>query len=349
MAAKVSRPALGLMAIILAIIAGLWTVDSFLARTETRETQAEARRYHDRGVSLLKANQAAAAIEPLRKAYTLDRDNVDYEIDLSAALLEAGKTAEARQMLDDVLGKSPNDGEANLLEARLMLRTGNFAQAEAYYHRAIYGIWPDNSAAHRVAVRLELAGALAKRGASQELLAELLAFGPEATENPDVEKKIAGWFLDAGAPQRAAELYRSLMNQDPGDPSNAAGYGEAELTLGNYRAAEIAFRKAGDDKRAALAGQIAGIDPTVRTLSSAEKFRRSTAILQMTRDMLARCKGDPKLVDEADALLAKKERGPATNELSEERLSLAQDLWDAKPPECQPDDVLRLLMQKLEQ
>ncbi len=344
-----SRPGVGLIAMILAVIVGFWAFDVFLARTETRETEAEARHYHKSGMALLKAGKPAEAVDPLNHAHVLDRDNQNYEMDLAQALLDSGKLAEAGAMLSDLLERSPNDGQANLLEARLMLRHNNFPEAEAYYHRAIFGIWPGSDEQHRVDVKLELAGVLAGRGDKQALLSELLDFGPQAMENPAVERKVALWYMDAGSPQRAAAVYRSLLQQEPGDKSAAAGLGEAELTVGNYRAAESAFSKAGEDDRAWVAGEVAALDPTPRTLSSAEKFRRSQRVLQMTRDTLAQCNGNPKLLAETDALLKKNPRGPVTNELAEDRLSLARDLWDALPPACKPDEVLRLVMNKVEQ
>ena len=77
------------------------------------------------------------------------------------------------------------------------------------------------------------------------------------------------------------------MREDPVDLSNAANLGEAELALGNYHAAESAFSKAGEPDRTGLAETIAELDPTGRTLSSAEKFRRSEQILELAHNTLA--------------------------------------------------------------
>ncbi len=342
-----SKPGIGTIVAIGAIIATVWAVDIFLARTETRETETEARHYYESGAGLLKAGKPAEAIEALNHAHTLDRDNGDFSIRLAEALLAGGKLSEAGEMLGDLLERGPNDGETNLLEARLMLREKNFREAEAYYHRAIFGIWPGNEEQHRVDVREELAQVLDQRGDKQELLSELLEFSPEAMENAAVEKKVARWYVDAGSPQRAAAVYKSLINQEPNDKSNFAGYGEVELDLGNYRAAESAFSKAGQDDRAWVASEVGALDPTVRTLSSAEKFRRSERILEMVRDTVSQCHGDPKLVAEANETLGKKPRGQVTNEVAEDRLSLAGDLWDALPADCKPDEVLRLVMNKV--
>jgi tetratricopeptide (TPR) repeat protein len=195
---------------------------------------------------------------------------------------------------------------------------------------------------------MELAELLGQRGLKQELLSELLALGPQAVGNPEVEKKVAAWYLVAGAPQRAADAYQVLIKEDPDDQSNRARLGDAELALGNYRAAEGAFADAGEVDRARHAGEMAELDPTVRMLSSAEKFRRSERILEMARDALVRCAGDSKLIDQAADLLAKRVSGVVTNELSEDRLSLAEQLWKARPAGCD-DEVLRQIIHKLAQ
>ena len=52
-----------------------------------------------------------------------------------------GKLDEAGRLLSDLLDHNPNDGETNLAEARLLVREGEWENAFAYYHRAIYGSW----------------------------------------------------------------------------------------------------------------------------------------------------------------------------------------------------------------
>jgi tetratricopeptide (TPR) repeat protein len=342
----------GLIAAIVAIGASLWSADLFLARTENAEVRAEARRNYDRGAGWLAQGKAPEALEPLRKAYSLQRANRGYGVRLAEALIASGKLEEASRVLTELLARSPNDGESNLLEARLTLRTGSLADALAYYHRAIYGTWtglkPDEAEIRKIQTRMELAELLGQRGLKQELLSELLALGPQAVGNPEVEKKVAAWYLVAGAPQRAADAYQVLIKEDPDDQSNRARLGDAELALGNYRAAEGAFADAGEVDRARHAGEMAELDPTVRMLSSAEKFRRSERILEMARDALVRCAGDSKLIDQAADLLAKRVSGVVTNELSEDRLSLAEQLWKARPAGCD-DEVLRQIIHKLAQ
>jgi tetratricopeptide (TPR) repeat protein len=352
MDARDDRLQYGLIAAIVAIGAALWSADLFLARTENAEVRAEARQNYNRGAGLLTQGKTSEALDPLRKAYSLQRTNRVYGVRLAEALIGSGKFEEAGRVLAELLARSPNDGESNLLEARLTLRIGSLTDALAYYHRAIYGAWtglnPADAEKRKIQTRMELAELLGQRGLKQELLSELLALGPESAGNLDVEKKLAAWFMLAGAPQRAADAYRALMKEDPDDSSNAAGLGEAELVLGNYRAAENSFAEAGDLDRARHAEEMAELDPTARTLSSAEKFRRSERILEMTRDALARCSGDAKLIDQADDLLTKRVSRVVTNELAEQRLALAEQLWKARPAACD-DEVLRQIIQKLAQ
>jgi tetratricopeptide (TPR) repeat protein len=352
MTAGEDRLQYGLIAGVVAIGAALWSADVFLARTETAEVRAEARRYYDTGARLLAQTKPGQAADPLRKAHAMQRDNRIYSVRLAEALIGDAKLDEASRVLAELLARTPNDGESNLLEARLTLRTGSLAESLAYYHRAIYGNWtglnPSESGTRRIQTRMELAELLSQRGMKQELLSELLAFSPEASGNREVEEKVAAWYMSAGAPQRAADAYRALIEQDPGDRSNAAHLGDAELALGNYRSAENAFSKAGEIDRARLADQIAELDPTARSLSSAEKFRRSERVLEMARDDLKRCAGDPKLIDQASDLLDKRIRGAVTNELSEQRLLLAEQLWKSRPATCN-DAVLQQIIQKLAQ
>jgi len=307
------RNKLGLLLLIAATGGALWGVDVFLARTERAELSGEAQRDFEQGSALLKSNQPAQAIEPLRKARSLDRDNREYAVALAAALSGAGKFDEEGELLQELLGRDPNDGEANLLEARLQARSDGWEEAFAYYHRAIYGSWGADAAARRITVRVELANLLAERvakepGDQKDLLAELLPLESEAAGDVEIERQVAHLYLLAGSPARAEELYRSL--------------------------------------HLPIASEAAALDPMRRYLSAAEKFRRSERILELVRDSVAKCGVD---VSSADDLLSEKIRGEATNELAEERLSMAEKLWQSKSGACGGgDEALELVMAKLQ-
>jgi len=356
------RPRIGLSAVIVITAVALWSADIFLARTENIEMQTEARHDAEAARRALAQGRAEDAVSLFRKAHALDRENSGYALELAQALMAAGKLSEAQSILSDNLENSPNDGQANLLEARLMVRQGKIDQASAYYHRAIYGIWPENPVRHRVEVRLELANLLASHHASQELLAELLPLETEAQNDLSVRKQVARLYLVADAPDRADAAYRALIRDDSDDGDNDAGLGEAALALGNYRAAQVAFQNAIHhgaqvQNRLDLAAQMADLDPTPRRLSAMEKFTRSARILLLARDALASCASSDRakpLLEDADAALGQKIRGDATNETAEKFLALAQDIWQLRVDTCAVpstpnDEPLRLIMAKLSQ
>jgi tetratricopeptide (TPR) repeat protein len=344
----------GLIATLVAVVLALSAADLLLARIENRETHAEALRYYQAGGRLLDSGRATEAIDPLRKAHAMDRYDNRYALRLGEALIGAGKFDEAQTMLTEILERTPNDGEANLREAQLLARRGQSTDAAAYYHRAIYGAWSGDRHARTIEARLELANLYAANGFDKELLAELLPLETEAHDDLTIRKQIARLFMAANAPSRAQAAYRALVGDGPGDSSNYEGLGEAELALGNYRDAETAFQNAGSSDQADRAAEMAELDPTIRRLSSAEKFRRSVQILTQVRDVLASCAADSQshdLLDAADKEITARVRGAITNELAEERLALAEQLWRQRKAACASstasDDALARLMQKL--
>jgi tetratricopeptide (TPR) repeat protein len=337
----------GLAAIILAIIAILWTADVLMARAERADRQDEAHRDWSNGMRSLGAGRAVEAEDLLRKAHAIDRTDASYGLDLATALSADGKLDDASELLEDLLKMSPNDGAANLAAARLSVRRGNIEDAKAYYHRAIYGAWPQDTRIHRVATRLELAGLLDSAGAATELLAELLPLEAEVQGNLPEQKRVAALYLHAHSPARAASAYRGLIADDPNDPDAYAGLGEAELALTDYAMAEADFRAALRRQPASpqilarldLAANMAGLDPALRRLTSREKYERSVRLLQAARDALARCTPPEKTagnlsLDEADRNLKKPEPSYVTNEAAEDLLGLAERIWRSRLREC---------------
>jgi len=346
----------------------LWGVDLFLARTERAEVLGEASQDFDAGSALVAAGHAADAIDPLRKAHTQDRSNRQYTLRLVAALVETGKLDEAGRLLTDLLERNPNDGETSLAEARLLAREGEWENAVAYYHRAIYGSWdsnvPPKAASPQTAVRLELVDVLIQRGLQKDLLAEILLLETEAAKDPQLLRRIAQLYLVAGSPARAEAVYRALLRDDMDDPALYSGLGDAELALGNYRGAEAAFQNAirnGADRsrleqRIQLAGSVAELDPTLRRLTSLEKFSRAVRILELALNTLKQCgRGDSaQQIAGAEKLLAAHVRGNPPNELAEERLSMAEQLWQTRIDSCGAstsgeEEPLRLVMAKITQ
>jgi thioredoxin-like negative regulator of GroEL len=152
-------------------------------------------------------------------------------LQLITALTTARRIADAEPLLADILQRASNDGRANLTAARLMIRKKNTAEAEAYYHRAIYGEWPGDPSPHRVQVRMELIDLLLEKNRKQELLPELISLEAESPPDGPIQKRLAELFLLAGSPSRAANV-TAIVDKNPKDISAYEGLGEAELEEG---------------------------------------------------------------------------------------------------------------------
>ncbi len=376
----VRRPVLGMIAIVVLVIAALTALDLFLSKTQQTELESAAQQFYRDGTQALKDGKANQAVELLRRAHALARRNGAYQLALIEALAAAGKIDETEPLMTDILDREPNDGRANLIAARLSLQRGRITDAESYYHRAIYGEWPaspgDAQGRHganrqRIAVRMELIQVLAARGKKQELLAELLPLEEEAGNDAEIEKKLGTLFLRAGSPSRAADVYRALIQQEPRNPAAYAGLGEAELEEGDYRAAKAAFitafahdrEDASVRERMELSNTMTALDPTPRRLSSAEKYRRSMHILDLSRTSLDECltshpgagsSDSEELLGAAQQSLSSKPPAHVTNELSEQTLGLAERIWQARMKACgestaTDEEPLRLIMARLAQ
>ncbi len=336
-----------MIVILAALIGGLYAFDTFLARVERSEIGQEAERRFHSGLDLYLRKQPAKAAEEFRRAWSLERSNSRYQLELAAAELEAGDLDDAHTLLDDALRRDPNSGRANLLQARLLKYQRRPLESDSYYHRAIYGGWPGDGGNRRIQTRLELIRELDERGDRKQMLAELLPLEAD-TLNFETRKQVASFFTAAGATDRAAAVYKDLLTQHPGDADLLAGLGDAQLAAGQYAAALSSFQHAYRIAPARtqtqldmqLAAGLVAIDPTPRRLPSREKFDRSNTILKMVGEACAA--NQDQLKQSGDMLTARADR---TNEAAEQRLQLAEQLWRNCP--STQSRLLPLLMRKL--
>jgi tetratricopeptide (TPR) repeat protein len=354
-----NRPRITLVAVIIAVIAGIYSLDVSLERVESSELHSEARRLFENGTRLLAAGHAAEAVDPLERAYALERDDRQYQLAYAQALLAAGRTQDSADLLNAIVRQSPNDGQANLLLARMARARGDFDNEAAYYHRAIFGVWDRDPARIPSTLandaRLEWIRDLAQRGDTRLLLGELLQLEAE-TQDFDTLKQVAHYFLLAGSQARAAELYQTLLNTHPNDAALEEGLGQAETADGQYTDAQRAYSRAlklkPDDGAIRhdmqLTTTLSQIDPTPRRLPSREKYDRSLAILRMVHDTVLSCGFQGPDLTEAERILALK-KSDTSNEAAEQVLQLSETLWRERPAVCPAPEVIPMLMQKLTQ
>jgi tetratricopeptide (TPR) repeat protein len=352
------------------VMATIYSADQFLARLEKRELDAQARHEYQNGITLLRDGHdtpasLTQAISAFERARALDRDDPTFQIGLADALIRNHQPQKAEDAVAALLERDSNNGQANLLMARAMDEEKQYSSANSYYHRAIYGTWPPNSADQQLGARVELVRWLANRGDQKGLLSELILLEPSAANtNSSIARDIPFLFRQAGAPARAIDAYHNWLRDHPGDADAYAGLGDTEIETGNFRAARQAYEKASqlkpDDPGLKLHEEVAGtaleLDPTPRWLSSSEKLARSTRILNLAATTVLQCPDaqtpDSPLFQNAQKLVA--EHNPAaTNEAAETRLNFAETIWNTRPGSCNPPpekkELLSVLVRKLAQ
>jgi len=344
----------GTLVLVIAAIAALFAVDTFLARIEKSESREEAQRLFEQGQQLARQGRSVEAIDRFRSSLSVSRGNPEVQAALAGSLLAVGRLTDAETLLREVLQRNATDGLANVIMARVLARQGRAVEAASYYHQAIYGRWKDNAAAHRVRVRFELVDLLVQEGDSREVLAEMLPLQDEAPDDLQTRKRIARLYLLAGSPQQAIELYREILRRESQDFDAYAGLGEAEFARGNYRTARTNFttalrlRPADEEvaKRLGVCETVLSLDPTQRGLSTAERFRRSVRLVELTLEAMNRCLGSPppeaaaELTGKAGAALKRRVSSARQDAVTETNLALAEQLWQARARECRqgPDD-----------
>ena len=278
---------LATFALIFAAMAGLFVADTFLAGVQQRAGRADAAARYREGKAFLARGDAVHAADRFKAAIAIERDNRDYELALADASRAAGRPEAAVAALKPLLERDATDGAGNLSMARSLLALHRPEEAISYYHRAIYGHWPGDRVIARRAVRLELVELLARRGARQELLAELLPMEDGGPADSALQRRRAHLFVEAGSPARAAALFREMVHRNPSDADALAGLGDAEAAQGNYRSAQANLAAAaklrpGDPAIAAQLVQvnrIRDLDPTQRGIPPEERQRRSGVLL----------------------------------------------------------------------
>ena len=128
----------------------------------------------------------------------------------AVAELRAGRPAAALDALDRAARSAPVEApplERTILRAALLERAGRPAEAEEAWRAVI-----DGAIYMRTFARRALAGSLAGRGVPADAAPLLDALvSADAARHRDLLLRVAAAHLDAGAPERAAALYRRVL------------------------------------------------------------------------------------------------------------------------------------------
>jgi CIC family chloride channel protein len=337
---------------LIAATLGALLLVGFLNYYYRSERAARADRYFKAGNDLVLHDRNQEAVEQFRNALSVSPVNRAYRLALGLTLVNTGRFEEASVYLEEVLRRDPTNGSANLGLARIAAQQGRTADAVTCYHRAIYGSWPANQAANQVQARFELAAFLTKAALRTQATAELLAIIDRVPNDTAARKRAGRLLLDYGAPGQSADVFHGLARENNRDAEAYSGLGAAEFAEDQYVAARDAFRNAlrlnpsdeTTNQQLALCERILELDPAVRGIGPAERYRRSAALLQAALARAEQCL--PKIGQPADAQsfrtwadtarqsLARHPARRSYDSAAESDLSLAEELWAASQKLC---------------
>jgi tetratricopeptide (TPR) repeat protein len=330
---------------------------NYFYRTQRSERAQQA--FKD-GNELMQKERYNEAIEQYREALSISHTK-EHRLALAQALVMEGRWNEAEIYLRELVRANPSSGPANLGMARVAAGRDRIPDAVAYYHRAIYGTWPENAQQHRIEARIELVNALAKAGQKKQAQAELLALVTEMPNDPALRHKVGNMLLDFGMPKESADLFRAAIQHDNTDAAAYAGLGNALYAQADYANASNAYRNAArlapDNavwaRRAELCEQILALDPTIRRIPASERYKRSRNLVELALAALDQCGADlaPDQATQARKELASRARPKSYGDATESNISLAEQLWGARSPQCKAassvDEPLTKVMELL--
>ena len=285
---------------ILALAVVLWLVTHGVTQAYAHREDHLARTWYDAGDTALRNGSTAESIAELRTALAYSHDDTKIRLRLAEALAAAGETRQAQAYLLALWDESPADGNFNLQLARLAARNGNLADAQRYYHGAIYGLWSDDPISRRRAVRLELIQFLLARHATQPAESELIALSADIPAEPKWKLEVAALFFEAGDANRALALFEDVVRAEPRNALALAGAGQAAFQQQDYALArhylEKAVAIAPNDTRSAdelrTSQLILELDPYEARIGRDERARRVLRAFELTQYRLEKCAED---------------------------------------------------------
>jgi tetratricopeptide (TPR) repeat protein len=275
----------------------LFAVAGVTARFFHAKEQSLGREWYARGQADLQAGKPQVAIVDFRNALAYSRDNALYRLHLALALTAANRIEEARAHLLSLWERQPGDGTVNLELARLAARQGKVADAERYFHNAIFGVWPGNPDEARRDVRFELCDFLLAHGLKTEAQAALIELAANLPKDAELYARTGALFSQAGDYGRALDEFRAALAIDSGHLAALTGAGEAAFKMADYRtarhylerAARLDPQNASTSHRLATVNQILSIDPLARGLSARERASRGVHAYEQAAARLEAC------------------------------------------------------------
>jgi predicted Zn-dependent protease len=316
--------------------------DVFLVRFARERKIEQSRWLFARADQLSREGQHAEALELFRAAYNQRPENRGYQLAFIRALKNTGRVGRAEVLLKNLLDVQPANGPANIEMARMLAQSGRWEEASWYYHRGLYGQWPESSSPDLTKIRLELANLLAEQGARQELLAELVLLNADLKRRPELASRYGELLLAAQNWSEAQNTYLALIRSVPKEPGLWAGLARAQFGAGDYTASRRSLRRAAalapDDTQIQheldTVTHILELDPTQRRLGAVERHRRSHELVLQLLTALETCAPGAAELATARQELKRHERMRSAGDAANQDLDLVEQLWNSRDQTC---------------
>jgi tetratricopeptide (TPR) repeat protein len=262
-----------------------------------REKQnALAAEYYAAGTRAMEAKRPADAVDAFETALVYSRDNFQFRLKLTDALLASGATSEALVQLRSFWDQRPQDALVNLKLARLEAQRKHADEALRYYQNAIAGVWPEGSDAiqQRIDVRFESAEYLVRQGRQDQAEAALQGLATVLPTSSSEQGRLADLYLRNGDPSHALSAYQSQLNLNKNDAGAIQGAAQASFAAGSYT---TAMRYLGElkpetaDSRALREKleRMEALDPFARSATERVRTERTMAAFRIAVERLAGC------------------------------------------------------------
>ena len=352
----------GLLTAVIVGVIGLFALAGFLTQHYYAARLGTAARAYEAGNQLARAGRDVEATEQYRAALSLSHSN-QYRLALAQTLARISRLSEAEVYLREVIKTEPRNGTAQLALARVLAKSGRDEEAMAAYRVATDGVALATGSPERIEAGFELADLLKRTGADRLAVAELLRL-TDHSKVPVVLDRIGEGLLALESVHDAVDVFHQVTRLTIYDAQAWAGLGQAELARANYAAAKSAFERAARldpaNQRASqglgVVMDVLSLDPTLVGLRSADRFARSSKILQALLAAFDSCEfpagkeppGSPLL--KARQSVTAKRRPASFSDATDENIQLARELWTGRPEGCKAvpvDDALKRVLARL--
>ncbi|HWB84788.1 MAG TPA: tetratricopeptide repeat protein [Bryobacteraceae bacterium] len=348
---------------VLSVAAGLVLLFAFttvLNSTYRAVRHGKAEKLYQHGVALAKAGHNAEAAGEFRAAIVFAHDDAQYRLALARSLMALGLWNEAESHLSELSEDDPTNGLVNLMLAQIAERDGRSTQAVTFYHRAIFGYWPEKPLENRIEARFQLVDLLARTGQQKQVIPELLELADEVPDaDLELRERVGRLFLANGSPEHAAEQFKAIVSEHPHDAVPYQGLGDAEFALADFGAARSAYRTAARYKpedvsllhRILLSDDILELDPTVVRLTATERYARAKRLAERTLASFQACATVPADLNTKAQNLIKANPRRRRDGDTLALINVAQQLWKARQVACSTipvrDEALPAVMTRI--